>query len=59
MTLVYRAYSPTRDKAAPAYNERARAISTASIRNQGCDTTGETPDWIVQQGTVQWGKVEQ
>ena len=57
MTTVYRAYSPSRDKAGITYANRARATSQAAVRNQfvDCDPdTDQAADWIVQTGTVRW-----
>lgn len=57
MTRVYRAYSPSRDKAGTTYADRARAVSQAAVRNQfvACDpNTAQLADWTVQTGHVQW-----
>ena len=57
MTIVYRAYSPTRDNAGATFADHARAQSQAAVRNQyaDCDPDTELPaDWYVQSGTVQW-----
>ena len=57
MTTVYRAYSPSRNKAGITYADRARAVSQAAVRNQfvDCDpNTDQLADWHVQTGTVQW-----
>ena len=57
MTTVYRAYSPTRDKAGTTFADHARAQSQATVRNQfvECDpNTDEAADWYVQTGTVIW-----
>lgn len=55
MTAVYRAYSPSRDKAGTTFADPARASSQAAVRNQfvDCDTD-QAADWIVQTGHVQW-----
>ena len=57
MTTVYRAYSPSRDRAGSTYANHARAVSQAAVRNQfvQCDpNTNQLADWYVQTGTVQW-----
>lgn len=57
MTTVYRAHSPSRDKAGTTYADRARAVSQAAVRNQfvDCDpNTDALADWAVQTGTVIW-----
>lgn len=57
MTTVFRAYSPSRDKAGITYADRARAVSQAAVRNQfvDCDPgTDQLADWTVQTGHVQW-----
>lgn len=57
MTIVYRAYSPSRDKGATPNPSRARAKSTAIVRNQHALTDDTLPaDWTVQTGTVTWNK---
>ena len=56
-TAVYRAFSPSRNKAGITYADRARAVSQAAVRNQfvDCDSdTNQLADWTVQQGAVQW-----
>ena len=56
-TTVYRAYSPTRDKAGTTFADHARAQSQAAVRNQYVDcnpNTDELADWYVQAGTVIW-----
>ena len=58
MTIVYRAYSPSRDRAGRAYADRVRAVSQAAVRNQfvECDPNSEeVADWFVQAGRVDWG----
>lgn len=57
MTVVFRAYSPSRDKAGTTYADRARATSQAEVRNQfvACDPdTDLLADWVVQAGHVEW-----
>ena len=57
VTTVYRAYSPTRDKAGATFADHSRAQSQAAVRNQfvECDpNTDELADWYVQAGHVQW-----
>ena len=59
MTTVYRAYSPTRNKAGATFADHARAQAQAAVRNQytACDpNTDELADWYVQAGHVQWDK---
>ena len=57
MTVVFRAYSPSRDRAGTTYADHARAASQAAVRNQfiDCDPNTDQPaDWYVQTGNVQW-----
>ena len=57
MTTVFRAYSPTRDKAGATFADHARAASQAAVRNQfvACDPDTDQPaDWYVQTGHVRW-----
>ena len=57
VTTVYRAYSPTRNKAGTTFADHARAQAQAAVRNQfvECDpNTDELADWYVQAGHVQW-----
>lgn len=59
VTVVFRAYSPTRGKAGATFADHARAASQAAVRNQfaACDPDTELPqDWYVQTGTVEWEK---
>ena len=57
VTVVFRAYSPTRDKAGSTFADHARAASQAAVRNQfaACDPNPDLPaDWYVQAGHVEW-----
>ena len=57
MTAVYRAYSPSRDRAGTTYTDHARAVSQAAVRNQFVITSPDATqvaDWTVQTGHVQW-----
>ena len=54
---IYRAHSPTRDKAGTTHADHARAQSQAAVRNQfaACGPDTELPpDWVVQTGHVRW-----
>lgn len=57
MSYVFRAYSPSRNRAGTTYADHARAQSQAAVRNQfvDCDpNTDQLADWIVQTGHVEW-----
>lgn len=53
-STVYRAYSPTQGSAPGVTLNRQQAVGWVGVRNQGCATTGEPPDWGVQAGHVIW-----
>lgn len=58
MSIVYRAYSPSRSKGGATFADYARATAQAAVRNQfvDCDpNTDQLADWIVQTGHVEWG----
>ena len=54
MTVVYRAYSPSRGEATTVTGDRGHAAGVAATRNQHCAVDARTPDWYVQAGTVRW-----
>lgn len=58
MTTVYRACSPTQGPALDVTLDPQRAAGWVGVRNQGCATTGETPDWAVQAGHATWDEVQ-
>lgn len=56
MTLVYRAYSPSRQQCTTPTNDADYATGVAATRNQHTHVTHQPADWIVQAGTVSWNK---
>lgn len=56
MSIVYRAYSPTRDEGTTVTGELSWAQGVAATRNQhAAASPGQPADWIVQIGHVRWG----
>lgn len=56
MTVVYRAYSPSRDEGTVPVRSRQRATSTADSHNRIDAEHGQPCDWMVQAGHIEWEK---
>lgn len=54
MTVVYRAYSPSRDTTHGVTDDRDHVAGTVSILNQYALVTDSVGDWVMQTGTVEW-----
>ena len=54
MTIVYRAYSPSRDEATSAQEDMGYVQGVAATRNQHCAVDAREPDWTVQAGHIEW-----
>lgn len=55
MTVVFRAYSPTRDQGATVTDDRQCAAGVAATRNQYTHVDDSLPaDWTVQAGVIAW-----
>src|SRR5699024_932199 len=54
VTVVYRAYSPSRDEATRAQEDRGYVQGVAATRNQRAAVTPEPADWTVQTGHIEW-----
>lgn len=55
MTVVFRAYSPSRGEGTSVTDDRTYAAGVAGTRNQLCAVHPDhTPDWVVQAGHVEW-----
>ena len=54
MTVVYRAYSPSRDTTHGVTDDRDHVAGTVSILNQSALVTDSVGDRVMQTGTVEW-----
>ena len=54
MTVVYRAYSPSRDHGGWLCEYHSAAQGRVSTLNQNSAVTGDPADWVVQTGHIQW-----
>lgn len=54
MTVVYRAYSPSREQGTTPTDDHQYATGVAATRNQHATATDGPADWTVQQGLVTW-----
>ena len=54
MTVVYRAYSPSRDTTHGVTDDRDHAVGTVSILNQYALVNDAESDWMVQEGHIEW-----
>ena len=54
MTVVFRAYSPSRNQGATVTEDHGYAAGVAATRNQHTAVTPGPADWTVQAGHIQW-----
>lgn len=54
MTVVYRAYSPSRDTTHGVTDDRDHVVGTVSILNQYALVNDSAGDWVVQEGRIEW-----
>ena len=54
MTVVYRAYSPSRDEHTSAQEDHGYVQGVAATRNQHAAVDAREPDWTVQAGHIEW-----
>lgn len=51
---IYRAHSPSRGDAHHPTTDRDRAHGDTAVLNQAAHAFGDTPDWTVQAGHIEW-----